>query len=92
MRSARQNSGIDVSGITSEDTLDGAVHAAAAVQQVMCYTGRVSQGEEISQFTGGEAGVLCSFAQVNHCPREPLLGHLSLEYTLLNSTYKKINK
>ena len=66
-------------------TVGRAVHAAAAVQQVVCQTECVCQAKQISQFTGGEAGVLCLFAQVHHCPREPLFGHLSLEYTLLNS-------
>lgn len=55
----------------------------------MCQRECVRQAEKIPQFTGGEAGVLRLFAQVNHGPREPLFGHLSLEYTLLNSAYEK---
>lgn len=69
-------------------TQDGAVHAAAAGQQVVRYAGRVGQGEEISQLTGGEAGVLCSFAQVHHRPGETLLGHLPLEDALFNRACK----
>lgn len=70
-------------------TLGRAVHDTAAVQQVVCQRERVSQAEKISQFAGGEAGVLRPFAQVNHCPREPLFGHLSLEYPLLNSACRE---
>lgn len=29
--------------------------------------------------------MLCPFAQIHHCPRKPLFGHLSLEHALLNS-------
>lgn len=53
----------------------------------MCDAGRVGQAEEVSQLTGGEAGVLGSFAQVHHRPGETLLGHLSLEDTLLDGAY-----
>lgn len=73
-------------------TWDGAVHAAAAGQQVVCDARRVGQGEEISQLIGGEAGVLGSFAQVHHRPREALLGHLPLEDTLLDGAYKNITR
>lgn len=82
-------SNIAVGACVYVPTLDGAVHAAAAVQQVVCQRGCVCQAEKISQLTGGEAGVICPFAQVNHRPRKPLFGHLSLENTLLDSACKE---
>lgn len=46
-----------------------AVHAAAAVQQVMSQTGSFRQTEEISKFARGETCVFGSFSHVNHGPR-----------------------
>lgn len=70
-------------------TLNHTVHGAVAVEEVVRKTGGVCEAEQISQITGREAGVLRSFAQVHHGAREPLLGHLPLEYALLNSACVK---
>lgn len=73
-------------GRVPELTWDRSIHAAAAVQQVVGQRGSVRQAEEVSQFIGGEAGVLRPFAQVDHSSRKSLFGHLSLENTLLDGT------
>lgn len=90
--SAWWHTGVGVSDASVLPTVYCAVHAAAAVQQVVSQTGSFRQAEEISQLTRGETCVFCCFSHINHSPRQALLGHLSLIYTLFNCTWDKVKE